>query len=165
MSTVVICGKEYELTNEPIHGIVRALTEKQKAITYEFLFKNKDMLNDKTEVSMAVKIIAETRPTAFAEYDNTLVNFELIGTLSLATNHLFTQDEIDSMKQKELMEVYETCKKALGGGGMEYFFGGLRTNTLLKASEAVTKASQVSPAKSQDRKPLKSSSTKVEKKK
>jgi len=158
MSTVVICGKEYELTNEPIHGVVRALKDKQKSITFEFLFKNRDIMDEKMGVEKAVEVIAIQRPTVFAEYDSALADFDLIGTISLATGHLFTNEELYNAKEKELTAIYEKCCEVLGGGGMKYFFGGLKMNTLLKEKEVAMKNLQQSPS---PEKPLKNILTKA----
>ena len=130
MSTIVICGKEYELTDEPIHGIVRALKNRQKDITFKFLFDNKDLFEDDKNMTIdkAVEVIATKRPSSMAEYSNSLEEFDRMGTLSLATGHLFKEDDVFNMKESEFQEIYKKCSEAIGGGGMKYFFGGLKPN-------------------------------------
>jgi hypothetical protein len=156
MSTVVICGNSYELTNEPIHGVVRALKEKQKSITFEFLFKNKDIMDDKMTIDQAVEVIARQRPEVFSAYDNALQEFDLVGSISLATSHLFSDDELFNVKENELKEIYVKCCEALGGGGMKYFFGDVKKNTSSVVKEAPMKKILQSPEK-----PSKNTSTKV----
>ena len=155
MSTIVICGISYELTNEPIHGVVRALRDRQKTITFDFLFTNKDLFeeNPKMGLDEAINLIATRRPSEMAKYSSQLEEFEGIGTLSLATGHLFTEDELFNLKEKEFKEIYDKCCEVLGGGGMKYFFGESKMSISSVAKEPMTKMKPgPKPSQSQSKK-------------
>jgi hypothetical protein len=145
MTSVVVNGVVYELTNEPIHGIVRAMKERQKQITIKFLSQNKEILpTDKMKIDDAMMLLVKERPMEMADYSSEIEELDRIGTISLATGHLFTEEDFFNVKESDLESVYDECSKALGGG-MISFFERSRQNTSLRMKDAGLTKKQASP--------------------
>jgi len=125
MQTIEINGKEYELTDNPTHGIVRDIKKFQKKLSMGFLLKYKDTIasfKPNTPIQEAMVQIAEIDPEGMAEYNEDMEDFFEISIISLATGKLWKREDFYNMKEKEFKSILDSCKEVVGSDA-EGFFG------------------------------------------
>lgn len=124
MQNVTINGKEYELTNEPVHGIVRDIRKKQKQLSVIFVMKYKDViegLGSKATVQEAMVKIAEYDPEGMSDFNDKMEEFIEISTISLATGKLWMPEDFYNIKEENFRNILLECQKAIGGGAANFF--------------------------------------------
>lgn len=123
MTSVVIKGQEYVLTNEPVHGVVRFIKNKQKEISLGFLLKYSGKLSQYKDkpVEEAMRFISEEDPKGVAEYHQSMEEFIEMSVISLATGRLWTPDDFFNLKETEYKEIIDACRLAVGGTLQDFF--------------------------------------------
>jgi len=114
-STITLGGIVYELTSEPSHGIVRAMRKMQKDLSFDLVKKHRAAFTAGVKVEDALNKIFEDDPREVAAFAEMNEEFLLIGTISVATNKLWTNDALDLCTDREVKEAFEKCKEFLGG--------------------------------------------------
>jgi hypothetical protein len=115
MSSVIMNGVAYELTNEPSHGVVRGVKKMQKEISIGLIKNHRKKFTSDTSVENALQQIFDEDPSEVANFTDANEEFVIIGTISLATNTLWTTDMLGAVPEKEVMAAFEKCKTVLGG--------------------------------------------------
>lgn len=138
MTSVVIKGTEYPLTNEPIHGIVRYVKKTQKSISMKFLLQYSEKLTELQDIPVeeAMRIIAKDDPDGMAEYNQEMEDFIETAAISLATGKIWTIDDFFDVKDSEYKNILSNCKEAIGGGVLD-FFGIYQSNMNFKEKEMI----------------------------
>ncbi len=121
MTTVIINDKEYELTNEPTHGVVRKVRRKQKELMISLIEKHSDIIKPTMALDEAIGIILKEKPEDMREYTLETEEFESIATISLATGYMFTYKDFDDCSEKEFWNIYDKCVEVLGGNVTDFF--------------------------------------------
>ena len=114
-SSVVLNGVMYELSDNPSHGVIRAVKNMNKQLSIGLIREHREMFTNDTPVQEALQKIFEENPEEFSEYTDATEEFEILGTLSLATNKVWTSDGIAIISEKELKTALEKCTEVLGG--------------------------------------------------
>lgn len=146
MQTVTINGKEYELTNDPVHGIVRDIRKHQKKLSMGFLIKYKETLaafKPNTPIQDAMMQIAEIDPEGMAEYNEDMEDFLEISIISLATGKLWKREDFYTIKDKEFRRILDLCKEVVGSDA-EGFFGVSTTSSPQIENEKTLETPEVS---------------------
>lgn len=144
MTSIVICGKSYELTNEPKHGVVRKIRKERQNSVKLFLamFKDdldlKNLVKDKivqseesTEETKTLDMNADAdkemerlireHPNEAVEFGNNEAEFNVRATISLAASHYFEEEDFDDMTEREIEDAYKKCFEVLGGDVNSFF--------------------------------------------
>ena len=114
-SSIVLNGVMYELSDNPSHGVIRAVKNMNKQLSIGLIREHREMFTNDTPVQEALQKIFEENPEEFSEYTDATEEFEILGTLSLATNKVWTSDGIAIIPEKELKVALEKCTEVLGG--------------------------------------------------
>lgn len=115
MSSVIMNGVVYDLTNEPSHGVVRGVRKMQKEISIGLIKNHRAKFTSSTNVEEALQQIFDENPTEVATFTDANEEFSIVGTISLATNMLWTPDSLGVISNKEVTAAFEKCKEVLGG--------------------------------------------------
>lgn len=115
MSEITLNGVNYELTNTPSHGVVRGVKKIQKDISINLIKKYRQKFTADTPVEDAMQQIFDEDPAEVANFTDATEEFTLIGTISLATNKIWTSDMLGVCSEQEVNAAYEKCKVMLGG--------------------------------------------------
>ena len=124
--TATIEGEKFNLTDNPKHGIVKKIKNKQNQLIVIFFENHRDEVDEivKKDKDASVDSIMQNllvaNPAEMVAYSETCEDLNIIATISLATNRLWTDDEINDMTSKDLKSTYEKCAKALGGGYTDF---------------------------------------------
>jgi hypothetical protein len=124
MDTVTIKGKEYKITDEPIHGIVRDIRRKQKKLSVAFIMKYKDTieaLGKNASVQEAMTKIAEIDPEGLSDYNDKMEEFIEVSVISLATGKLWIPEDFFDVKDSEFQEILIACQKTVGSDAAGFF--------------------------------------------
>lgn len=124
MQTVTIKGKEYELTEEPTHGVVRDIRKKQKRTSIAFLLKYKDVLDalgPNVSIQDAMIKVAEKDAEGMSDYNEKMEEFLEISIISLATGKVWTPEDFDDIKESEFNQILLTCRNAIGSDAAGFF--------------------------------------------
>lgn len=117
MQTVTIKGKEYELTEEPLHGVVRDIRKKQKKISVNFLMKYKktlEELGENVSIQDAMVAIAEIDPDGMSDYNEKMEDFLEVSVVSLATGKVWVPEDFYELKESEYVSLLKTCREHIG---------------------------------------------------
>jgi hypothetical protein len=136
MTQITINGENYTLTANPTHGAVRAVRHAQRSLLSELLKKYKDVVkfDPNQSIDSALAAILAFNPDELVNIRDRDEESNVIATLSLAAGRLFTYEELGSCSEQEYWELFEACKKALGGDSND-FCGRYGGNTSLKTKE------------------------------
>ncbi len=123
MPSVTIKGKEYELVDEPSHGIVRSVRNTQKSISVGFLLTFKDeMENIKNKsVDEAMTYLGDKYPHQMLEYQNQMEEFLEVASISLATNAKWKESDFYDISEKEFKVILGTCQNHIKGSATDFF--------------------------------------------
>jgi len=112
---VVLGGVTYDVSDKPSHGVVRGVRKLQKEITIGLIKKHRDKFTKEMKVEEAMQKIFEEDPEEFANFTDANDEFIIAGTISLATNKLWTFDALAACYEEEIESALEKCKEKLGG--------------------------------------------------
>lgn len=115
MSSVSLGGVLYEVSNEPLHGVIRYVKKMQKDVSVELIKKHRNIFTKETTVQEAMKIISEKDPIGFSEFNEDSEEYVTVATICLATNKKWTFDALDACSDKDVTAAFEKCKEVLGG--------------------------------------------------
>ncbi|HPC12999.1 MAG TPA: hypothetical protein PLN36_01370 [Bacteroidales bacterium] len=124
MQTVTIKGKEYELTEEPLHGVVRDIRKKQKKISVNFLMKYKktlEELGENVSIQDAMVAIAEIDPDGMSDYNEKMEDFLEVSVVSLATGKVWVPEDFYELKESEYVSLLKTCREHIGSDATGFF--------------------------------------------
>jgi hypothetical protein len=124
MQTVTIKGKEYELTDEPTHGVVRDIKKKQKRLSINFLMKYRqilDSLGQNVSIQDAMVKIAEHDPDGMSDYNEKMEDFLEVSIVSLAVGKVFVPDDFYDMKESEYNALITLCREHIGSDAAGFF--------------------------------------------
>lgn len=121
MSEIVICGKSYELTNEPKHGIVRKIRKERQSGIKKFMVMFKDGIDMNGDVDKEVQRLMKEHPNEAVDFGIEEAEFLARATISLATNHYFGEEDFDDLTEKQIETIFNTCKESLGGDVNDFF--------------------------------------------
>lgn len=113
--SIVLNGIMYELSDNPSHGVIRAVKNMNKQLSVSLIKRHREMFSADTPVQDALQKIFEENPEEFSEYTDATEEFEILGMLSLATNKTWTSEGIAVVPEKDLKDALEKCKNILGG--------------------------------------------------
>lgn len=113
--SIVLNGIMYELSDNPSHGVIRLVKNMNKQLSISLIKRHREMFNTDTPVQDALQKIFEENPEEFSEYTDATEEFEMLGTLSLATNKVWTSEGIAIIPEKDLKEALTKCNDILGG--------------------------------------------------
>lgn len=116
IDTIVIAGKEYELFDEPSHGVVRAIKKMQREIVVTFINKHKEMVNnDREKVNAALMKILDENPAELAAYEDINAEFESLATISFATNIVWSFKKLENLSEKDFKALLDKSTEIIGG--------------------------------------------------
>lgn len=115
MSSIVLNGVTYELTNEPSHGVVRGVRKLQKDISVSLIKKYRNKFSSDVPIEEAMQQIFDEDPLEISNFTDANEEFIIAGTISLATNKIWTFDMIGACRDKEITAAFEKCKIMLDG--------------------------------------------------
>ena len=115
MSSIIVKGIAYELTDNPDHGIVRDVRKSNKEATNKFVRKYRKDLKPGMTVPEALQAIFDKHPEEIIEFDDVGEQCIVASTISLATNKVWSFDMIDAAPYKEIKAAFEKAKETLGG--------------------------------------------------
>ncbi|AGK61512.1 hypothetical protein Asulf_01534 [Archaeoglobus sulfaticallidus PM70-1] len=123
---VTVGGKEIELDSEPKHGVVRELRRQRNRIIMYLLTEAKDLLEkgvlkENMKLEEAIEVVSKMKPDLLSEFTQMQEEFEYMATISLATNRVWTTEELDELSESEFWELYEKCKEVIGGSAEDFF--------------------------------------------
>ena len=130
MPTVNIKGKQYELTDEPTHGVVRDIRKKQKKMSIAFLMKYKgvlDTLDKNVSIQDAMVKIAEADAEGMSDYNEKMEDFLEVSVISLAKGKVWLPEDFYDMKESEYESLMKTCREHIGSDAAGFF--GLSTTS------------------------------------
>lgn len=125
-STITINGEKYILSDNPKHKIVKRIKNEQKKLLSGFLNKYRDeveeFMNSEKDVnieSVMTKILSD-HPDEMIDFTDKEEDFTIISTISIATNKIWDQEEIDEMTESEIKNLYSKCETAIGGSAKDF---------------------------------------------
>lgn len=125
-STITINGEKYILSDNPKHKIVKRIKNEQKKLLSGFLNKYRDeveeFMNSEKDVnieSVMTKILSD-HPDEMIDFTDKEEDFTIISTISIATNKIWDQEEIDEMTESEIKNLYSKCAEAIGGSAKDF---------------------------------------------
>ena len=127
--STTINGEKYNLTDNPKHGVIKRIKSRQNQLIVVFFEKHKDEVDEimKNDMDASVDSIMQsillTNPSEMTRYAETCEELNIIATISLATNRIWTDDELDELGEKDLKNIYDKCSKAIGGGYSDFLEG------------------------------------------
>jgi len=119
--TVTIEGEKCALTDNPKHGIIKKIKNKQNQLIVVFFEKHKEEVdkfmkkNDDASVDSIMQALLIANPSEMVNYSETCEDLDILATISLATNRLWSEDEINDLSEKDLKNIYDKCYNVLGG--------------------------------------------------
>ena len=116
-----------EFTDNPKHGVVRRLKTKRDEMIAELLKNCFDLvksgkIKETQSVEEAIEVVAREKPEVLMDFQCKYDEFNELATISLATNRIWTEKELDELSEKEFQELFEKSKEMLGGDA-ESFLG------------------------------------------
>ena len=123
MAKIVINGEAFEPTNDPSHGIVRQLRRMQKNQTAELLNRYRgEMKFDPGEtIDIAIQRVVVAHPEEMTNLAMRNEEFNLIATISMAIGKVIAFEDLETIKENELNQIFEECVKILGGDANHFF--------------------------------------------
>lgn len=121
MVSVKINGKEFELTDNPSHGIVKKVKKMRMEGVIKLISTHKELVPANVSVDQAIGIIGANDPEAYTDYTITDNDYNIIATISLACERIFTHEELDAVGDKDLYDIYVECARTLGGDANTFF--------------------------------------------
>lgn len=134
MSEIVICGKSYNLTNEPKHGIVRRIRKERQTSLKAFLSQFKDELDMNGNLDKEIQKIMTAHPSEAIEFGYSEMEFKSRATISLALSNYFGEEDFDELTESEIDDIYAQCEETLGGD-VDHFFEELEKKSNQKSNE------------------------------
>lgn len=121
MTSIVICNKSYELTNEPKHGVVRRVRKERQASLKNFILMFKDEVDFNGDLEKELKNIMKSHPSEAIEFGYSEMDFKQRSTISLALNNYFGEEDFDDLTEGEIDDIYNRCHEHLGGDADDFF--------------------------------------------
>lgn len=124
--TIIINNEKYSLTNDPTHGVIKKIKNQQNQIIVSFFEKHKTEVDAimKKKKNSSVDSIMETiliaHPSEMIAYAERCEDINVMATISLATNKLWSEEDIDNISGKELQTIYNKCSKVIGGNYADF---------------------------------------------
>ncbi len=120
---VTINGKEYPLTSNPSHGVVREVKASHRIFLSELLKKYSDKvkIDPNQSIDAALGAIIAYNPDELITIRMREDEIVPITTISLATGHIFRYEDFQDVGEREYRDLYARCREALGGDSKDFF--------------------------------------------
>lgn len=132
--------EKIDFTNNPKHGIVREVRKIRNDAVTSFLKSYSSELSKLAEedkdfdVTNAMVYLLKEHPDEFMEFQKKGEETDYICAISLATNKIWTIDELDELTFDEVEKLYDKSLETLGGD-INRFFGKFLSNQTMNTIE------------------------------
>ena len=140
--------KDIEFTDNPKHGIVRKVRKLKDANVTMFISSFPEELeeltgkNSKFDIEDAIVHLMTTHPEEFAEFQEAEENSDMLSAISLATNKIWSIEDLDEYSFDDVTELYDKSLEMLGGSTNRFF-----KKSQSNIPEEAVKKTKTSPSK------------------